>query len=174
MSSDIESSVAALGPVVQEYQAVVDDFDRESARILGVNETDLRCLELAVTAGERGISPREIADRLGLTTGSVTTMLVRLEQAGHLTRSPHPSDGRRVIVKITESAQTAIWEIIGPHIEESTAVVAGDFTADELASVRRFLSTVTAIQQRHVEALRGTPARGGGAVRTSTERRIEP
>jgi hypothetical protein len=37
---------------VQSYQSAVDDFDRELARLMGVNETDLRCLEILLAAEE--------------------------------------------------------------------------------------------------------------------------
>ncbi|QNE36195.1 MarR family winged helix-turn-helix transcriptional regulator [Leifsonia shinshuensis] len=154
MSSDLEKAVDELGPIIQSYQSAVDDFDREAARILRVNDTDLRCLEQLVVAGDAGATPREIADRLALTTGSVTTMLDRLEKAGYVTRSQHPTDGRRVIVHLTPQAHDRIWDIIGPHFAESSATVAAGFSAAELDTVKRFLATVTAVQQAHVTRLR--------------------
>lgn len=36
----------------QSHQSAVDDFDRELARLLGVNETDLRCLEILLDVEE--------------------------------------------------------------------------------------------------------------------------
>lgn len=143
-----------LGPIVQSYQSAVDDFDREAARLLGVNDTDLRCMEQLVVAGETGATPRQIADRLALTTGSVTTMLDRLEKAGYVTRSQHPTDGRRVVVHLTPQAHDRIWDIIGPHIAESSATVTAEFTAAELDTVKRFLETVTRVQSEHVTRLR--------------------
>lgn len=160
MSSDLEEALAALGPVIQSYQSTVDDFDREAARILRVNDTDLRCLETLVDAGDDGITPREIADRLALTTGSVTTMLDRLEKVGYLARTPHPSDRRRLIVRPTPRALELIWGIIGPHIAESSAAVAEAFSTAELKIARRFLETVTEVQRSHVSLLRARDALG--------------
>lgn len=154
MSSELADAVTALGPIVQRYQAAVDDFDRETARLLGVNGTDQRCLEVLADAGADGLAPRVIADALALTTGSVTTMLDRLEKAGYVTRSPHPSDGRRLVVRLTPLAEERIWNIIGPHLAESSAVVAERFTVQELDVVRRFLGAVTEVQDAHVRTLR--------------------
>src|ERR1700761_6537049 len=98
---------------MEGYQAAVDDFDREVARLLGVNETDLRCLEILIQ-DTPGATPRLLADRLGLTTGSVTTMLDRLEKAGYLTRAPHPDDRRKVIVTATQAAVRRAWDLIAP------------------------------------------------------------
>lgn len=154
MSSEMDEALSALGPVIQAYQVAVDDFDRETARILGVNRTDLRCIEALVDAGDAGMTPRELADRLTLTSGSVTTMLDRLGTVGYISRAPHPSDGRRLVVRLTPRARELVWDIIGPQIAEATATVSAEFSAEEIASVRSFLSTVTAVQQAHVDLLR--------------------
>lgn len=154
MSSELREAVVAIGPAIQAYQAMVDDYDRETARLLGVNRTDQRCLEILLGAGDAGLTPRAIADRLALTTGSVTTMLDRLEKSGYILRSQHPDDGRRLIVTLTPEAVERVWGIIGPHIAESTATVSDRFSDRELATVRRFLETVTGVQRAHVLALR--------------------
>jgi MarR family len=47
-----------------------------------------------VTLAELDAAASRLADRLGLTTRSVASMLDRLEKTGYVTRSPHPSDRR--------------------------------------------------------------------------------
>ncbi|MFD6985320.1 MarR family transcriptional regulator, partial [Streptomyces sp. NPDC059956] len=79
MSSERDEVGAKLGKAVQDYQSAVDDYDRETARLLGVNETDLRCMEILMSTEET--APSTLSAQLGLTTGSVTTMLDRLEKA---------------------------------------------------------------------------------------------
>ncbi|MFD0444184.1 MarR family winged helix-turn-helix transcriptional regulator [Streptomyces indonesiensis] len=106
MANEKERVLAELGKVIQGYQAAVDDSDRETARLLGVNETDLRCLELLIDAEE--LSPRELSRQLGLTTGSVTAMLDRLERLGLLTRAPHPVDRRKSVVKVTSEGSALL------------------------------------------------------------------
>lgn len=76
---------AKLGGAVQGYQSTVDDYDRETARLLGVNETDLRCLEILMATEEA--APSALGTQLGLTTGSVTAMLDRLEKAAFTSRA---------------------------------------------------------------------------------------
>jgi len=43
-------------------------------------------------------APGQLAEQLGLTTGAVTKLLDRLQQAGYVTRSADPADRRRIIV----------------------------------------------------------------------------
>ncbi|MFJ4652165.1 MarR family winged helix-turn-helix transcriptional regulator [Nocardia sp. NPDC088792] len=159
MSSEMEKTLADLGVAVQAYQASVDDYDRESARLLGVNETDLRCLELLTTEGEQ--SPRELSIKLALTTGSVTAMLDRLAKLDLLVRSPHPVDRRKVVVRLTDTAEQRIYELIGPLIEEGSATIGAKYDVAQLQLVIDFLRTNTAIQEQHTERLRNV--RGGGA-----------
>lgn len=70
-------------------------FDVKAAKLLGIHVTDLR----AVNALEKGpLSPGELSDRLGLTSGSVTTLIGRLEKAGFAQKKKGDVDSRRVEV----------------------------------------------------------------------------
>lgn len=150
---ELGPGVARLGEAVQDYQAAVDDFDREMARQLGVNETDLRCLEILVQ-GTGEATPRLLADRLGLTTGSVTSMLDRLEKMGYLTRSPHPSDRRKLIVRATEVATQRSWELIGPLVAEGQQQLVTRYSAEQLDLITDFLTRARDLQQTHTQRLR--------------------
>jgi DNA-binding MarR family transcriptional regulator len=154
-----DAVLAELGQVTQAYQAAVDDFDRETARLLGVNGTDQRCQELLVTTGE--LSPRELAEQLNLTTGSVTVMLDRLEKLDLLARAPHPSDRRKVTVRVTESGARKCLRLRMPLIEEGGREVTAKYDAEQLALVIDFLRTITEIQRRHVDRLRDQPSPRG-------------
>lgn len=151
MASAMEEVLTDLGPVIQGYQSAVDDTDREMARILGVNRTDLRCLELLLGSG--GLSPRALGERLGLTTGSVTAMLDRLERLDFLARDQHPDDGRKSVVTITAQGAHRCLELVEPLITEGNDVLAAQFDVDQLRLVMRFLDTLTEVQNRHVDRL---------------------
>jgi DNA-binding MarR family transcriptional regulator len=146
---------ARLGEAVQGYQSAVDDFDREVARLLGVNETDLRCLEILIQDDSGAVTPRDLADQLGLTTGSVTAMLDRLERADYLTRSPHPTDKRRLIVRATDATRGRAFELLGPMLEEGSRMLTDRYSAEELELITGFLANVTDLQSAHTRRLRG-------------------
>src|SRR3954454_18464718 len=74
-----------------------DAFDNLAARRLGVNETDLHCLNIIENAG--GVTAGELAAESGLTTGAVTGVIDRLEGKGFARRVPDPADRRRVKVE---------------------------------------------------------------------------
>ena len=156
MSSDpaFAASTARVGEAVSNYQAAVDDFDREVARLLGVNETDLRCLDVLIREESEPVTPRLLADRLGLTTGSVTAMLDRLEKIGYLTRSAHPTDKRRLIVRATDLARTRAFELMAPLLEEGSRLLAARYSSADLNLVSDFLDRTAELQTAHTRRLR--------------------
>jgi len=81
-------------------------LDATIANRLGVNDTDLRCLDLlnlrgAVTAGV-------LAEELGLTTGAVTTVIDRLEKSGYAVRARSEQDRRTVLIELAQEAAPRI------------------------------------------------------------------
>ena len=50
---------------------------------------------------EDGLTPGQVAKRLGLATPTVTRATTRMEAAGLLRREPHPSDRRMVRLRLT-------------------------------------------------------------------------
>jgi DNA-binding MarR family transcriptional regulator len=68
------------------------------AASLGLNATDLRCLELAWT--EEDMTPTRLAELSDLTSGAVTGVLDRLERAGFVRRESDPNDRRRLLVRV--------------------------------------------------------------------------
>lgn len=54
------------------------------------------------------LGPRELAERLGLTPSTVTSLLDRLESAGFAQRTAHPTDRRKTVISLTEAGETVV------------------------------------------------------------------
>jgi DNA-binding MarR family transcriptional regulator len=90
--------LALLGRKLAGEQAVKTVlFQQAIADRLGLNTTDLMCLSLLSDA--EPLTAGQLAEATGLTTGSVTIMIDRLEKAGYAQREKDPTDRRRVIVR---------------------------------------------------------------------------
>ena len=48
------------------------------------------------------LTPKEVGERVGLSSGAVTRLLDRLEERGFTRRAPHPSDRRKVLMHYVE------------------------------------------------------------------------
>src|SRR5215207_2888125 len=141
----------ALAAESRLRQRAVDAVDEAAAVHLGVNRTDLRCLDVLVER-ERA-TPGQLAEALGLTSGSVTTMLDRLQRAGYVRRTPDASDRRRVHVAPTPALLQAAASLYGP-IASAGATLLRRYTAEEQAA--RFRSMAPARDRRQLAGRRGT------------------
>ncbi|WP_433251617.1 MarR family winged helix-turn-helix transcriptional regulator [Streptosporangium sp. CA-135522] len=147
--------ISALGEEIQANQAAVDAFDEAAAVCLGVNRTDLRCLEILMR--REAVTPSVLGAELGLTTGSVTAMLDRLERLGHLTRSPDPGDRRKVVVRATPEAVGKAMELYGPIVEAGRGITAG-YSEAELRVMVDFLRRSRELYEEQIARVRGLPA----------------
>ncbi|MGY4712884.1 MarR family winged helix-turn-helix transcriptional regulator, partial [Mycolicibacterium sp. CBM1] len=147
-------SAVVLRKTMESLHASFDDVARELVRVLGVNQTDRRALELILCAGEKITTPGLLADQLGLTAAGTTIALDRLEKLGYVTRSQHPTDHRRVIVVATDLAARRVTELLAPLLNQGGKVLFSHYTPAEIALIMDFLTRTDELQQAHVHRMR--------------------
>ena len=137
------------------YFGAASDFDDGLAKKLKLSRTDMRCLDLIGRLGP--MTAGHLAEESGLTTGAVTFILDRLEEAGMVTRRRDTEDRRRVWVEIVPATRQRLEGLQQPVAEEMRQV-AQRFKADELAVVRDFMRQAKEVFQRQVhDGLWGKP-----------------
>jgi DNA-binding MarR family transcriptional regulator len=99
------------------------------ARRVGVNSTDLECLDLILMSGPS--SAGEIARHTGLTSGAVTGLIDRLERLGLVERTADPADRRKVLVRVREDRIGPIAALYAPLEKAMQALLAG-YSKEEL------------------------------------------
>ena len=83
---------------IQKEVRVASLFVNTISEITGIHPTDIKCLEFLkevqfTTAGE-------LAKITGLTTGAITAVIDRLENAGFVKRQADDNDRRKIIIKL--------------------------------------------------------------------------
>jgi DNA-binding MarR family transcriptional regulator len=129
-----------------------DAFDALAAQLLGVTETDLRCLNIIENAG--GLTAGELAARSGLTGGAITGVLDRLQRADYAQRVADPADRRRIRVRVTPHFHQKAERIWGPMAADWHATLAKRFTREELERIEAFLSAINEVGSRQMDRLR--------------------
>lgn len=117
---------------------------------LGINRTDLKCLSL-IRAQQR-IKPSEIAAQMGITRGSVTTMLDRLEREEYIERYRDDVDGRQVRVELRPERQPeigAVYASLGKRMGE----LYGKYTPKQLQFIQTFMEELTAACRAEIKTL---------------------
>src|SRR5438477_12503770 len=87
-----------VGQLARRHSTAVVLFHHAVAERLGLGPTDHKCLDLL---RERGpMAGSDLGAITGLTSGAITGVVARLEQAGYVRREPDPHDGRKQILHL--------------------------------------------------------------------------
>lgn len=137
-------TVEDLVQVCRRLYDAIDRLDARAASLVDVSRNDLRCLNLLATSP---LKPSQIAKELTLTSGSVTSLLDRLEKSHLIERKRDPNDRRGVIVHPTDH----LFETVGSlYISTVTKLQerSASYSQSELNDAVRYLSDVaTAYEQ---------------------------
>lgn len=115
-------------------------FRNALGRKLGVSVTDNECLSFITIKGVA--TPTEIARYTGLTTGSTTAMLDRLEKSEYITRKPNPNDRRGSLVEINKKWTEAAGPLVA-GVQMAHKALFTRYTDEELAVIVDFLTRFT-------------------------------
>jgi DNA-binding MarR family transcriptional regulator len=151
VSREKQTLVDDIIHLARAHEAANDAFDEVAREKLGINRTDLRCLNIIENAGP--MTAGRLAELSGLTTAAVTAVLDRLERAGYAKRSRDQQDRRQVMVEVTPLLAERATPIWGPLGEEAQAMLARMPTA-ELRSLIDFYRLGIELNERHIERVR--------------------
>ena len=87
--------------LMEQFQEAYRDAEEGYRKELGLNETDLRALR-ALGINEQ-LSPGQLAERLSLTSASITAVLDRLATHGYIRREAHSHDRRKTLIRHGEN-----------------------------------------------------------------------
>jgi len=152
-----------------------------SAERIGINVTDLNCLNILwlsgdttagdttagdTTAGDTtagDMTAGDLARVTGLTTASITGVLDRLEESGFVHRERDTRDRRRVIVRPDPGRGAHdVGPVFAPVVAAWRAVAAG-YTDEQLALILEFQGQVERIMRERLIELRTHPRPGRAA-----------
>lgn len=133
-------------------------FREQRAHELQLGTSDLAALGHLHHEGP--MAPGKLAGLMGLTSGTMTALLDRVEKAGFLRRDHNPEDRRGLLINLTPAGQHAMQWLYGQYeevVRDALARVPG-LTADQLQAVLRILSESLSADQRAPAASQDPPA----------------
>jgi DNA-binding MarR family transcriptional regulator len=136
---EVERLRRSVGLSLRVLGSDVDRLDEAVAARMGLHRSDLRCLEITARVGR--LSAGELAQRAGLSTSALTSVLDRVERTGFLRRVRDGNDRRRVLVELTDLGRERGWEAFRGLMEGTQAVLAG-YSAEELRLFERFVGQI--------------------------------
>jgi DNA-binding MarR family transcriptional regulator len=136
---------------VRENSIGVVLFHQAVGRILGINITDMKCLDIIVIRGL--VNPSQLAKFTGLSTGSTTAMIDRLEKKGLIERRPNPKDRRGTIIVLTYGATKKLPLLFESMARAMERLVSG-YSEEELETLSEFFRRVTMLWWEERDKLR--------------------
>jgi len=138
---------------VRRAGAVMQLLGAASAERIGINVTDLNCLNILALQGH--MTAGDLARVTGLTTASITGVLDRLEEAGFVRRERDPHDRRRVIIRLDAARGMRDVAPVFAPVVKAWRNVAARYTDDELRLILGFQEQLEQIMRDRLVELRG-------------------
>ena len=130
-------------------------FHTAVAERLGLNPSDHKVADI-LALEEGPVTPGRLAELTGLTTGAVTGVLDRLENAGFVAREPDPADRRRIILRLLPGRIPEVGGLfasIGARLHQ----LCSEYTTEELSLVLEFMERNTELVKKSAAELREKP-----------------
>lgn len=151
--ADADPTVALAADVdraFREAHSAVELLLNAAAVRLGINRTDLRCLEVLDRVGAQ--TAGALADAVQLSPAAVTKVVDRLVAIDYVERVRDGDDRRRVMIRTTDQERAAQRDVFAPLVADGIRMLS-HYTDDELRFLRSALEATSALNRRHTERL---------------------
>jgi len=123
-------------------------FQQKAAQSIGVVHTDFKTADILNEVGP--LTAGDLGKITGLSTGSVTALIDRLEQAGYVKREKDPTDRRRVMIVPVKERQHLIKEHYQP-LNQSMTQLCSQYNDVELSLIIGFIEKTIAIHEKEIQ-----------------------
>ncbi|WP_299571170.1 MarR family transcriptional regulator [uncultured Shewanella sp.] len=90
-----------LNQTIIEFYDKMSSWEQSVVKETGYSLAQTHTIEVLGTFGT--LRMKELAQKLGITTGTLTVQVDKLVNLGLMERTPHPEDGRAIVVQLTSS-----------------------------------------------------------------------
>jgi DNA-binding MarR family transcriptional regulator len=128
------------------------------AERIGISSSDLECLDFIVMAGDEAITAGRLAVATGLTTGAITGLVDRLEEAGFVRREADRDDRRKVRILPIQAAIERLGAYYMPLAQRTESLWA-EYSEAQLRLILDFTKRSTALAAEEASRIRALPQR---------------
>ena len=121
------TETAKLSHQLVELYEKLSSWEQDVVKSSGLSPVQMHAIE--IVGHWASLRMKDLAKKMGVTTGTLTVMIDRLEQQGLLRRTPHETDRRSYLITLTEKGQDLFAEHHQYHLrltEEITATLSKD------------------------------------------------
>lgn len=122
-----------------EFYDKLSSWEHSVVKGSGLSPAQMHTIE--VIGHHQNLMMRELADRLGITTGTLTVAVDRLEKLGMVRRKPHEHDRRSWLIVLTEQGR-AMYEQHNRYHEELTQEISHELSDQDMETLKRLLGCI--------------------------------
>lgn len=141
---DTMSATSKLSHQLVELYERLSSWEQTVVKSSGLSTAQMHTIEIVGHENGTPLRMKELARKMGVTTGTLTVMIDRLEKQGFLHRKPHETDRRSYLIALTEKGQELFAEHHHYHLRLTEEVT----TALSLEEMRLFSAVLTKIIER--------------------------
>jgi DNA-binding MarR family transcriptional regulator len=124
-SEQVESAEGVVA-ALRAFGSLNTELGKMFARSQHMHATDAAAVVAILNAEDRGhpLTPARLTERMGLSSGATSTLLNRLEEAGHIVRTREQGDRRIVTLRSTpeiHEAAVSFFAPLGRQLQETAA-----------------------------------------------------
>lgn len=131
-----------LNHAIIEFYEKLSSWEHDVVREKGLTLPQMHTLE--VLGIHKDLPMKELAQCMGITTGTLTVLVDRLEDKGFVCRKPHQTDRRSILVELTEIGQGMYEEHDRLHLR-LTEELAAEFSDDERDMLLNFIKKMNKV-----------------------------
>jgi DNA-binding MarR family transcriptional regulator len=134
------SCTEAFASLLVVGDVLMDVHERRIEATLGTSQTAAQALAIVDGAGQP-LTPSDIAERMLVSSATITSVLDTLERRGWVRRTPNPDDRRSLLIEITDDGR-AMSDAFIPGLHKLERQVMSELNASERKQLMALLGRV--------------------------------
>jgi DNA-binding MarR family transcriptional regulator len=132
-------SLEILSHQLAEFYDKMASWEHSIVKDSGLSPAQIHTVE--IIGHNQDMRMKELAERLGVTTGTLTVGVDKLEKRGLVKRKPHESDRRSWLIVLTDEGKK-MYEQHHKYHQEFTNEISRDLTLEQIDNLTEYLSIV--------------------------------
>ena len=132
-------SLEVLSHQLAEFYDKMASWEHSIVKDSGLSPAQMHTVE--IIGHNQDMRMKELAERLGVTTGTLTVGVDKLEKLGLVERRPHESDRRSWLIVLTDDGKQ-MYEQHHKYHQEFTNEISRDLTLEQINNLTEHLNII--------------------------------
>ncbi len=130
-------SLEILSHQLAEFYDKMASWEHSIVKDSGLSPAQIHTVE--IIGHNQDMRMKELAERLGVTTGTLTVSVDKLEKLGLVERKPHETDRRSWLIVLTDAGKS-IYEQHHKFHQQFTNEISRDLTFEQITTLTEYLN----------------------------------